>query len=115
DRYQAALRAIDSLEKIGEEKVANELISDAGMAADRARALLELLTTAPDLDALRRMDGSETLRRGVDELSEVAAGLRALGMPDDVWRIDLTIARGLDYYTGTVYETQLVDNPEIGS
>src|SRR3546814_193599 len=97
------------------EKVVAELAAEAGRADAAARALLSTLTAPPDLDALRRLGGSETLLAGVEELREVVAGLKALGMPEEAYRVDLTIARGLDYYTGTVYETQLVDNPEIGS
>jgi histidyl-tRNA synthetase len=53
--------------------------------------------------------------QGVSELRAVVAGIRSLGVPDEAFKIDLRIARGLGYYTGTVYETQLVANPELGS
>ncbi|HET8728621.1 MAG TPA: ATP phosphoribosyltransferase regulatory subunit, partial [Alphaproteobacteria bacterium] len=90
ERIPEALRAIDGLEKVGAEKVVAELTANAGMAGDHARALLDILTAAPDLDILKRLGGPEILRNGVEELREVVAGLKALGMPEDAYRVDLT-------------------------
>ena len=58
---------------------------------------------------------SEALDRGIAELRQVTGLLPSFGVPADKWKLDLTIARGLDYYTGTVYETTLLDYPEVGS
>ncbi len=76
---------------------------------------MDFITGAPALEDLVGMADDPVYRQGVAELTEVAQGMRDLGLPDDAWTVDLSIARGLDYYTGTVYETILVDNPEIGS
>lgn len=114
--YADGLRAVDSLEKIGRDAVARELAAEAGMEPGKAAALLDALTGEADLEALKALAGDTgLLADGLADLEEVSAGLKALGVPPDCWRIDLTIARGLDYYTGTVYETQLVDHPEVGS
>src|SRR3546814_16428786 len=94
------------------EKVVAELAAEAGMADAAARALLSTLTAPPDLDALRRLGGSETLLAGVEELREVVAGLKALGMPEEADRVDLTIARGPAHYTATVCETTLAAHPD---
>ena len=58
---------------------------------------------------------NEMFDQGLDELTTVAKYLGAFGVPQENFAVDLTIARGLDYYTGTVYETTLLDHPEIGS
>ncbi len=110
-----ALRAVDALDKIGRDKVLVELEARAGLTGDQAARLVDFITDAPPLDSLAACADEPLFQTGVAELSEVAQGIRDLGLPDEAWTIDLSIARGLDYYTGTVYETVLVDNPEIGS
>ncbi len=120
ERAAAALRSIDALEKIGRERVAAGLAEDAGLEPARADALIDFLEAgagpgAEVLDRLRALDHGPLFAQGVAELAEVAAGLDAFGLPAEAWRVDLSIARGLDYYTGTVYETVLVDHPQIGS
>lgn len=96
------------------------LTDDVGLTAEQAGDVLLLITCeergiAP-LDALAAYDGrNETFDTGVEELSTVVRYLTAFGVPDTHFKIDLTIARGLDYYTGTVYETTMTDHPEIGS
>ena len=110
-----ALRAVDALDKIGRDKVLAELEARAGLNAGQATRLVDFITAAPTLDDLAGMADEPVFRQGVAELAEVAQGMRELGLPDGAWTVDLSIARGLDYYTGTVYETVLVDNPEIGS
>jgi histidyl-tRNA synthetase len=65
------------------------------------------------LESFRGMD--ETFDQGLDELRTVTEHLSAFGVPEENFAVDLRIARGLDYYTGTVYETELLDYPEIGS
>ncbi len=115
DRVGDALRAIDALEKIGPDAVAEALASGAGLSPDAAAAVVGFVTADADLDALASMTAGPLFAEGVAELQGLQASLAALGVPGDVYRIDLSVARGLDYYTGTVYETQLVDRPEIGS
>ncbi len=113
------LRVIDKIEKIGGEAVKEEL-STLGIDMKAAGELLELLTrkcpSAETIESLRAMSGkSELLDEGVNELATVTEYLTGFGVPEKNFRIDLTIARGLDYYTGTVYETMINSHPEIGS
>lgn len=115
ERFAEALRAIDALEKVGTARTVADLVAGTGLAEPAAEALVARLTDAVDLAALAALEGSDVLAEGVRDLTAVAQALEALGVPDEAWRIDLAIARGLDYYTGTVYETQLLDRPEIGS
>ena len=72
-------------------------------------------TNAQVLEQLQAYSSEELLTEGLEELKAVTANLAAFGVPEENFAIDLTIARGLDYYTGTVYETTLLDHPEIGS
>ncbi len=115
ERGGDALRVVDALDKIGREKVLAELEARAGLNADQAVRLVDFVTAAPTLDELAGLTDDPMFQQGVVELTEVAQGMRDLGLPDEAWTVDLSIARGLDYYTGTVFETVLVDNPEIGS
>ena len=115
-----ALRIIDKLDKIGAEAV-NEMLAQAGLNNDAVAWINELLannagSTADKLAWLERLRGrDETFDLGLDELRAVADSLADFGVPAANAVVDLTIARGLDYYTGTVYETLLLDHPEIGS
>ena len=110
------MRTIDKLEKIGPEKVKAILTDDFSVPAQTADRLLELLSTADPLPALESMKGTNPLfDQGVEELNTVVRYMTAFGVPEDHFMVDLTIARGLDYYTGTVYETVMLDHPEIGS
>ena len=107
--------AIDKLEKIGPEKVAG-ILTELGMPPEKAAELLDILSSPDPMGTLEALSGKcPALDEGVAELKAVTALLPGLGVPDGKWRVDLTIARGLDYYTGTVYETQLLDYPEVGS
>lgn len=110
-----ALRAIDALEKAGPDRVRAELVAKAGLDADGAARVIDFVNGDADLDRLKAMGMGPLFTEGIDELETLSRGLNALGMPRSDWTIDLSIARGLDYYTGTVYETVLIDNPEIGS
>ncbi len=110
------MTAIDKLDKIGPEKVTTILTEDIGLSLDTAEELLGILTSKDPLATLDALAGQcPALDEGVAELKTVTGLLPGLGVPDDKWEIDLTIARGLDYYTGTVYETMLLDYPEVGS
>lgn len=113
------MRIIDKLEKIGREKVEG-LLAETGLAPEKAGELLDLLTCAErGEDPLARLEAfkgqSETFDKGLEELKTVTSLMSAFGVPETHFKVDLTIARGLDYYTGTVYETQMLDHPEVGS
>ncbi len=115
DRAAAVMTAVDKLEKIGPEKVSG-VLTELGMTAEKAGELLDILSSPDPMGTLEALSGKcPALDEGVAELKAVTALLPGLGVPDGKWRVDLTIARGLDYYTGTVYETQLLDYPEVGS
>ena len=117
DKAGAVMTTIDKLEKIGPEKVAAILTGeDIGLAPEKAAELLNIIGSEDPMGTLDALAGKcAALDEGVAELKAVTALLPGLGVPDDKWRVDLTIARGLDYYTGTVYETVLLDHPEVGS
>ena len=86
------------------------------MDADKAAQLLSIIASDAPMATLDALTGKcASLDEGIAELKTVVGLLPGLGVPDDKWEIDLTIARGLDYYTGTVYETTLLDHPEVGS
>ena len=110
------MRTIDKLEKIGPEKVKAILVDDFAVAADTADTLLGLLAAEDPMAALEPFKGkNELFDLGVSELETVVKYMSAYGVPEDHFMVDLTIARGLDYYTGTVYETIMLDHPEVGS
>ena len=114
------MRTVDKLDKIGAEKVAKILVDDCGLTEEQAQEILKFIairgTNAEVLAALEGYAGSnEIFDKGLEELRAVVSNLGAFGVPEDNFAVDLTIARGLDYYTGTVYETTLLDHPEIGS
>ncbi|OUN03280.1 histidine--tRNA ligase [Flavonifractor sp. An92] len=110
------MRTIDKLEKIGPEKVKELLVNEFSVPAATADQLLELLSTNDPMGALAALKGqNELFDQGVEELSTVVNYMSAFGVPAENYKVDLTIARGLDYYTGTVYETAMLDHPEIGS
>lgn len=112
----AVMTAIDKLDKIGPEKVASILTDDLGMDAAKAAELMGILASGDPVATLDSLAGRcAALDEGIAELKTVTGLLPGLGVPDENWEIDLTIARGLDYYTGTVYETTLLDHPEVGS
>lgn len=113
------LRTIDKLEKIGEKGVSSELKA-VGLSEDAISKILNFIkiqgTDQEKLRALKFLDiKTEIFQSGIDELTTVIDYVKNFGVPEENYTIDLTIARGLDYYTGTVYETFLDDYPEIGS
>ena len=114
------MRTVDKLDKIGVDKVKVILLEDCGLTEQQADDILAFIsikgTNAEVLAALENYAGrNETFDTGLGELKVVASNLAAFGMPEENFVVDLTIARGLDYYTGTVYETLLLDHPELGS
>ena len=110
------LRTIDKLEKFGPDKVKAILVDDFAVSADTAASLLSLLSAADPMAALAPFKGKNDLfDQGLEELNTVVKYMAAFGVPQDHFAVDLTIARGLDYYTGTVYETVMLDHPEVGS
>ena len=114
------LRTIDKLDKIGADKVRELLTDTCGVAVEQADEILRFIacpgTSADKLAFLEQYRGrNETFDTGLDELRTVVGYLPAFGVPEENFELDLTIARGLDYYTGTVYETVLLDHPEVGS
>ena len=116
ERAGDVMRTIDKLEKIGPDKVKAILVDDFAVAADTADTLLGLLAAEDPMAALEPFKGkNELFDLGVSELETVVKYMSAYGVPEDHFMVDLTIARGLDYYTGTVYETVMLDHPEVGS
>ena len=114
------MRTVDKLDKIGAEKVAMLLTEECGLTEDQAQQILTFIairgTNTQVLEALEGYKGrNETFDLGLCELQTVTKNLSAFGVPEENFAVDLTIARGLDYYTGTVYETTLLDYPQIGS
>ncbi|MEG1541523.1 MAG: histidine--tRNA ligase [Oscillospiraceae bacterium] len=113
------MRTIDKLDKIGAEKC-RELLLEQGVSEDKSAEILRFIaingTSEQKLSALSEYVGkNEVFDLGFNELKAVSSAMSDFGVPDENFEIDLTIARGLDYYTGTVYETTLLDHPEIGS
>ena len=120
DKSGEIMRTVDKLDKIGAEKVKAILLSDCGLNDEQADEILKFIaikgTNAEVLAALEGYQGrNEIFDLGLGELKAVTVNLAAFGVPEENFAVDLTIARGLDYYTGTVYETTLLDHPEIGS
>ncbi len=113
------MRTVDKLDKIGPQKVC-ALLLELGLTQDQADEILKFIaitgTNSQVISALEGYAGrNEIFDQGLLELKAVTANLAAFGVPEENFAVDLTIARGLDYYTGTVYETTLLDHPEIGS
>ena len=120
ERAGDVLRTIDKLDKIGAEKVRALLTEECGVSGESADEILRFIsvpgTSADKLAFLAQYQGrSDVFDLGLSELRTVVEQLPAFGVPEENFEIDLTIARGLDYYTGTVYETVMTDHPEVGS
>jgi len=113
------LRIIDKIEKIGKETVIEEL-EKIQVPTDSINKILEFIeiegTTDEKLQKLQDLNiENESFQTGLEELKQVVKYVRLFGIPDSNFKVDLTIARGLDYYTGTVYETFLNEYRELGS
>ncbi len=126
DRQAAVLREIDKLDKRGAAEVGATLTSgDFGISTDIAARILDFVGTrsTSHADALAKLahveqsvgGSSAALREGVAELRQVFGLVQAFGVPEHRYRLNFSVARGLDYYTGTVFETTLDKHPEIGS
>jgi histidyl-tRNA synthetase len=114
----AVLRALDKVEKEDRAAIQREL-NQEGLSTAAAQQLYELVAVKKDTNEtfalLERMAPSEALQTGTEELRRVVEAMGQLGVPQSAFGVDLGVVRGLDYYTGTIYETTLTDAPEIGS
>ena len=114
------MRTVDKLDKIGADKVKGLLLDECGVSEEAADEILKFIAiTGSNAEVIAALEGytgrNEIFDLGLSELKAVCDSLSAFGVPERNFAVDLTIARGLDYYTGTVYETTLLDHPEIGS
>ena len=114
------MRTVDKLDKIGADKVKGLLLSECCVEEPAADEILKFIAiTGSNSEVIAALEGyagrNEVFDQGLSELKAVCENLGAFGVPERNFAVDLTIARGLDYYTGTVYETTLLDHPEIGS
>ncbi|NEP38025.1 MAG: histidine--tRNA ligase [Okeania sp. SIO2G4] len=118
----SCIRIVDTAEKVGEVKV-KKALKEIGLSEDQVEKVGDFTNIKGSvddvLDKLKSMtetlDNSEVLTQGISELETVISGVRNLGVSDKRFCIDLSIARGLDYYTGTVYETTLIGHEALGS
>ena len=120
EQQKAALHEIDRLDKMAVDEVKTRLISEeTGLDEARATALLAILTmSGSNEDKLARLAllaSNEVFSTGLGDLRTVYEGARSLGVAEEAIVVSLTTVRGLDYYTGTVYETFLTDDPSLGS
>lgn len=114
------LRALDKLAKIGVDAVVEEMKSAAGAAEEQAKLILEVASAkGSNEEILQRLEqllqGNELGQQGVAELRQILEATKAAGVPEERFMLDVSIARGLDYYTGTIYETFLDELPQLGS
>lgn len=119
DNAIGVLRSIDKLEKIGKKGVIKEL-KDLGIEDEDIRKILQFIkirgSNEEIIKSLEQLSiENDLFKQGLYELKKVVSSINSFQVPKNNYVIDLTIARGLDYYTGTVYETFLDDYPEIGS
>ena len=114
------MRTVDKLDKIGPIKVRQMLMDELHMFSHKADDVMDFMAMSGSIEqvisGLERYKGmDEMFDQGLEELKTVTKYLADFGVPEDNFVIDLSIARGLDYYTGTVYETEMTEHPEIGS
>ena len=120
EKSVSVLRAIDKLPKVGAEKVIEELKQTAGATDEQCESLLAMASlTGTNDEVLNRLSEiaaqSELAQAGIARLRQILDGAKAAGIADSAVQIDLSIARGLDYYTGVIFETFLTELPKIGS
>lgn len=114
------LRIVDKIDKIGRDNVKKELVKEVGISEETAESVLSFLDNAGSIAdimaGLKKYDiPNDKYKEGLAELEAVCENIKALGVSEDYLTVNLKIARGLDYYTGTVYETMLCDYPQLGS
>ncbi len=116
DKIADVLRIVDKVDKIGKENVKLTLL-DFNIEEAKAEAVIDFISTKDNvIEYLKGLNiENESFKQGLEELEYVTKYLVAFGVPEEFFRIDLSIARGLDYYTGTVYETVVDAMPELGS
>ncbi|MFO5494068.1 MAG: histidine--tRNA ligase [Cuspidothrix sp.] len=122
NQIKACIGIIDNLEKIGEAKVKQEL-DKVGISSEQTEKIIEFIKIDGNVDDIldklkhlaNNLPEAEQFILGVSELETVINGVRNLGVADKRFCIDLSIARGLNYYTGTVYETTLIGHEALGS
>jgi histidyl-tRNA synthetase len=122
EQQTLVLREVDKLDKRGADYVRDTLTGEQfGLSAEIAQKILDFVQVRSSSlqDAFDKLDalgaGPEIMEQGRAELKEVLGMIRDFGVPESHYMLNLSIARGLDYYTGTVYETTLNDHPQIGS
>ena len=122
DKAVPVLRALDKLAKIGRDKVTAEMAETAGATEEQAGEILDMVSARAGADPYAQLDGlaarlagSELGLEGVETLRQIFDAARAAGVPEGRFVLDVSIARGLDYYTGTIFETFLDDLPALGS
>ncbi len=122
DKIKSCISIVDNLEKIGENKVKQELEKE-GVFGEQTQKIIDFIKIDGSVDEVldklkhlaQNLPDTEQLSLGISELKTVIAGVRHLGVAENRFCIDLSIARGLDYYTGTVYETTLLGHEALGS
>ncbi|MCL6751306.1 histidine--tRNA ligase [Nostoc sp. CCCryo 231-06] len=122
DKIKSCISIVDNLEKIGETKVKQELEKE-GVSGEQTQKIIDFIKIDGSVDEVldklkhlaQNLSETEQLSLGITELQTVIAGVRNLGVAENRFCIDLSIARGLDYYTGTVYETTLLGHEALGS
>ncbi|MGF2035291.1 MAG: histidine--tRNA ligase [Nostoc sp. CmiVER01] len=122
DKIKSCISIVDNLEKIGETKVKQELEKE-GVSGEQTQKIIDFIKIDGSVDEVldklkhlaENLAETEQLSLGITELQTVIAGVRNLGVAENRFCIDLSIARGLDYYTGTVYETTLLGHEALGS
>jgi histidyl-tRNA synthetase len=114
ERSAAVLRALDKVEKEDDARIRDELQRE-GLSAAAAGELYDVIAVKGDALAILGRIKNETAIQGRGELAKVAEAILLFGVPQSAFAIDLGVVRGLDYYTGTIYETTLVNAPEVGS
>ena len=119
DKSVDILRIIDKIDKIGKENVVKE-IKDLGVEEDKIDTIINFISITGNVEetikSLKNLNiDNELFNLGINELESVASNIKLFGVPSENYKIDLTIARGLDYYTGTVYETFLNKYRQLGS
>ncbi len=122
DRIKVCINIIDTLEKVGVEKVLSGLTAQ-DLSVEQAQQVIDFINIKGDVDRVLssltevaiKLSNADRFKLGLEELTTVIHGVRNLGVPENQYCIDLSIARGLDYYTGTVYETTLIGHEALGS